>query len=67
MQEAWDHGVNYFDTAEVYASGECERAFGQILKELQFKRSDMVISTKLFWGGAGPNALVCPRNISSRG
>ncbi|KAL2800155.1 NADP-dependent oxidoreductase domain-containing protein [Aspergillus keveii] len=55
MKEAWDHGVNYFDTAEVYASGECERAFGQILKELQFKRSDMVISTKLFWGGAGPN------------
>ncbi|KAL3486581.1 NADP-dependent oxidoreductase domain-containing protein [Aspergillus germanicus] len=55
MQEAWDHGVNSFDTAEVYASGECERAFGQILKELQFKWSDMVISTKLFWGGAGPN------------
>ncbi|PLB49739.1 Aldo/keto reductase [Aspergillus steynii IBT 23096] len=53
--EAWNHGVNYFDTAEAYASGECERVFGQIIKDLNFKRSDLVISTKLFWGGPGPN------------
>ncbi|KAK1143763.1 hypothetical protein N8T08_006164 [Aspergillus melleus] len=53
--EAWNHGVNYFDTAEAYASGECERVLGQIIKELNFKRSDIVISTKLFWGGPGPN------------
>jgi voltage-dependent potassium channel beta subunit len=55
MLEAWNNGVNYFDTAEVYASGECERVFGQALKDLNFKRSDLVISTKLFWGGPGPN------------
>lgn len=55
MQEAWNNGVNYFDTAEVYASGECEKVFGSVLRELGFKRSDLVISTKLFWGGPGPN------------
>ncbi|CAL5873881.1 uncharacterized protein PFLUO_LOCUS8164 [Penicillium psychrofluorescens] len=55
MLEAFNHGVNYFDTAEVYASGECEKVFGQALRELGFKRSDIVVSTKLFWGGAGPN------------
>lgn len=55
MLEAWNNGVNYFDTAEVYASGECEKVFGQALKDLNFKRSDLVISTKLFWGGPGPN------------
>ncbi|OIW34616.1 voltage-gated potassium channel beta-2 subunit [Coniochaeta ligniaria NRRL 30616] len=55
MLEAWNNGVNYFDTAEVYASGECEKVFGQALKELNFKRSDIVVSTKLFWGGPGPN------------
>ncbi|KAK5467047.1 hypothetical protein LTS15_000017 [Exophiala xenobiotica] len=55
MLEAWNNGVNYFDTAEVYASGECEKAFGQVLRDLKFKRSDLVVSTKLFWGGAGPN------------
>lgn len=55
MLEAWNGGVNYFDTAEVYASGECEKVFGAALRELRFKRSDIVVSTKLFWGGAGPN------------
>jgi aryl-alcohol dehydrogenase-like predicted oxidoreductase len=55
MLEAFNHGVNYFDTAEVYASGECEKVFGQALRNLGFKRSDIVVSTKLFWGGAGPN------------
>lgn len=55
MLEAWNNGVNYFDTAEVYASGECEKVFGAALRELGFKRSDLVISTKLFWGGPGPN------------
>jgi voltage-dependent potassium channel beta subunit len=55
MLEAWNNGVNYFDTAEVYASGECEKVFGQALKDLNFKRSDIVVSTKLFWGGPGPN------------
>lgn len=55
MLEAFNHGVNYFDTAEVYASGECEKVFGQALRDLNFKRSDIVVSTKLFWGGSGPN------------
>lgn len=55
MLEAWNHGVNYFDTAEVYASGECEKVFGAALRELNFRRSDLVVSTKLFWGGPGPN------------
>lgn len=55
MLEAWNNGVNYFDTAEVYASGECEKVFGKALKDLGFKRSDIVVSTKLFWGGSGPN------------
>ena len=55
MLEAFNHGVNYFDTAEVYASGECEKVFGQALRDLGFKRSDIVVSTKLFWGGSGPN------------
>eukprot|EP00250_Pteridium_aquilinum_P008770 c18198_g2_i1 orf=2-268(+) len=28
---------------------------GQAIKELGWKRSDVVISTKIFWGGQGPN------------
>ncbi|CAI2175743.1 11010_t:CDS:2 [Funneliformis geosporum] len=55
MQIAFDHGINYFDTAEVYAGGKSEIDMGNAIKKLQWKRSDFVISTKIFWGGKGPN------------
>jgi len=55
MQAAFEHGINYFDTAEVYASGNCEIEMGQAIRHLKWKRSDFVISTKVFWGGQGPN------------
>jgi aryl-alcohol dehydrogenase-like predicted oxidoreductase len=47
--------VNFFDNAEVYASGKAEEIMGQAIKELGWKRSDLVLSTKVFWGGQGPN------------
>ncbi|KAK1379666.1 putative voltage-gated potassium channel subunit beta [Heracleum sosnowskyi] len=50
-----DHGVNFFDNAEVYANGRAEQIMGQAIRELGWKRSDIVISTKVFWGGPGPN------------
>jgi len=53
MQHAFENGVNFFDNAEAYAHGEAEIIMGEVLKE--FKRSDVVVSTKIFWGGAGPN------------
>lgn len=53
MKEAFKQGINFFDTAEVYASGMAEFIMGQVLKE--FRRTDIVVSTKIFWGGNGPN------------
>ncbi|MCP3987343.1 MAG: aldo/keto reductase, partial [bacterium] len=55
MHAAWDAGVNFFDNAEVYAQGESEVMMGKVLKSSGWKRSDLVISTKIFWGGEGPN------------
>ncbi|KAM1746396.1 hypothetical protein ACFX11_013031 [Malus domestica] len=55
LQTCRDHGVNFFDNAEVYASGRAEEIMGQAIRELGWKRSDVVISTKIFWGGPGPN------------
>lgn len=55
MQEAYDAGVNFFDNAEVYAGGQAEEIMGRVLKQAGWKRSDLVISTKIFWGGKGPN------------
>lgn len=53
MHTAFDHGINFFDNAEGYAHGEAETLMGKALKE--FRREDLVISTKIFWGGNGPN------------
>jgi voltage-dependent potassium channel beta subunit len=55
MKIAYDHGVNFFDNAEVYESGQSEVVMGKAIKKLGLRRSDIVVSTKLFWGGSGPN------------
>jgi voltage-dependent potassium channel beta subunit len=55
LTKAYDAGVNFFDTAEEYADGAAETVLGRLLKRTGWKRSDLVISTKIFWGGAGPN------------
>ena len=45
-----------FDTAEAYAKGESEIEMGRAIKELNLRRSDLVITTKIFWGvRSGPN------------
>ncbi len=55
MTEAYDNGVNFFDNAEVYADGKAETVMGNVIQQAGWKRSDLVISTKIFWGGNGPN------------
>ena len=55
MKVAYEAGVNFFDNAEVYAQGRAESMMGSIIKKMGWKRSDLVLSTKIFWGGNGPN------------
>jgi len=55
MQAAYDAGVNFFDNAEVYAAGRAETIMGAVLRQKGWQRTDLVISTKIFWGGSGPN------------
>jgi aryl-alcohol dehydrogenase-like predicted oxidoreductase len=44
---SFSDGINFFDTAEVYAAGECENEMGQALKELAWPRDEFVLSTKV--------------------
>jgi voltage-dependent potassium channel beta subunit len=55
IEAAIEAGVNFFDNAEAYAHGEAETVMGNVIKKAGWKRSDLVISTKIFWGGRGPN------------
>jgi len=55
MAAAYEHGVNFFDNAEAYADGNAEIVMGNAIKKLGWRREDIVVSTKIFWGGKGPN------------
>lgn len=55
MSRAYDAGVNFFDNAEAYAHGNAETVMGNVIKQLGWKRESLVVSSKVFWGGDGPN------------
>ncbi|KAL2270770.1 hypothetical protein VTJ83DRAFT_141 [Remersonia thermophila] len=50
LQAAWDHGIQTFDTAEIYANGASEVEMGRALKELGWPRDEYVLTTKVFFG-----------------
>lgn len=51
---AFDNGINYFDSAEMYGDGEGDKMLGRAIKEHGWRREDLVISVKMF-GGPTPN------------
>ncbi|OZJ06646.1 hypothetical protein BZG36_00359 [Bifiguratus adelaidae] len=55
IRTAVHHGINFFDTAETYAGGQSEIDMGRAIRHLKLPRKDIVVSTKIFWGGKGPN------------
>lgn len=55
IQRALELGINFFDTANVYANGTSEEYLGRALKDFA-KRDEVVIATKVrFDMGPGPN------------
>ena len=55
MSAAYDAGVNFYDNAEAYARGNAEIVMGNVIKKLGWRRDGIVVSSKVFWGGDGPN------------
>lgn len=54
IEQAYDLGINFFDTANAYERGEAEKVVGQILNA--YPRDSYVLATKVFWPmGDGPN------------
>tara|TARA_B100000214_G_scaffold232405_1_gene169562 strand:- start:160 stop:1125 length:966 start_codon:yes stop_codon:yes gene_type:complete len=54
MKLAYENGVNFFDNAEAYASGESEIIMGEAIKNLGWSRDSFIVSSKVFWGGEKP-------------
>ncbi|GAB1396434.1 hypothetical protein MASR1M65_12110 [Saprospiraceae bacterium] len=50
MHKAYDHGVNFFDNAEIYANGKSEIVMGNILKASGWDRSSFLVSSKVYFG-----------------
>jgi aryl-alcohol dehydrogenase-like predicted oxidoreductase len=58
IKAAFDAGVNFIDTANVYSEGESERLVGEALAKLGLPREDLVIATKVrVRMGAAPNRV----------
>lgn len=54
LKLAYDSGINFFDNAEAYASGESEKLMGKSIKDLGWGRDTYIVSSKVFWGGKKP-------------
>ncbi|MGC8674297.1 MAG: aldo/keto reductase [Thermoprotei archaeon] len=53
LKRAWDLGINFYDTANVYSAGRAEEILGDFL---QGRREDAVVATKVYFPvGKGPN------------
>ncbi|TMW59092.1 hypothetical protein Poli38472_007237 [Pythium oligandrum] len=54
LERAYKYGINFFDTAEVYAEGQSEEVLGQVvqagIERGTWQREDLVISTKIYMG-----------------
>jgi voltage-dependent potassium channel beta subunit len=50
LSVAYDNGINFFDNAEIYATGKSETIMGELLKKKNWARSSYCVSSKVFFG-----------------
>ena len=55
FRKAWEAGINFFDTADMYSDGVSEEVLGRALVELAIPREQVVVATKVF-NPMGPTA-----------
>ncbi len=61
IKKCHDSGVNFFDTAEYYGFGQAETAMGRAFADLELKREEIVVTTKLMKSGDGVNDMMLSR------
>ena len=66
VKTAFDAGINFFDTADVYSEGAAEHMLGEALRGLGLPRGEVVIATKAFGRvHPGPNGRGASRRKRS--
>ena len=56
IKAAFDAGINFFDTADVYSQGVSEEILGRALRDFAPRRDEIVLATKVYNPmGKGPN------------
>jgi 1-deoxyxylulose-5-phosphate synthase len=48
IRRAWEAGINFFDTADMYSDGASEEVLGRALRDLAVPREQVVVATKVF-------------------
>ena len=48
FRRAWEAGINFFDTADMYSDGASEEVLGRALRDLAVPREQVVVATKVF-------------------
>jgi 1-deoxyxylulose-5-phosphate synthase len=57
IKRALEHGINFFDTADVYSRGRSEEVLGRALRDFGVERDQVVVATKAFYPvKEGPNS-----------
>jgi 1-deoxyxylulose-5-phosphate synthase len=55
-RKAYEAGITFWDTADMYSLGESERITGKAIKEFAARRDEIVLATKVYNAmGPGPN------------
>ncbi|XQW83815.1 aldo/keto reductase [Thalassotalea piscium] len=67
IRAAIDAGYNHFDHADIYGANECERLFGDVLKESPSLRDEIIITSKAGIRPTGENEYAPTRYDFSEG
>ena len=66
-EKAWELGINFYDTADVYSDGVSEEITGRMLRGIADDREDYVIATKFFLGTQSTGVGLAPRGAPKIG
>lgn len=64
---AFDNGINFFDSAEVYLGGEAERMLGRGIKTLGWSRDSYCVSSKVLFGTGDNHSATNPSRPTQQG